>query len=477
MTKPDQTHLNALKELAGAGGWSDDPDVLAPHLVEWRDLYQGKTPLLLLPDSSEKVAALVKYCHDNKLALVPQGGNTGLVGGGLPDESGDEILISLKRLNKVRVRDPLNQTITVEAGVILADLQAMAEEMDLYFPLSLASEGTCQVGGNISSNAGGVGVLKYGNMRDLVLGLEVVLPDGQLWDGLTGLRKDNTGYDLKQLFIGSEGTLGIVTAATLKLYPRPLNRQTALLAIPSPQAAIELLTLARKMSGDLVTAFEIIPRIGLDFLIRHMDATDPMETVYDWYILMECSSSLNRNHLDLENLFQQIMETAMEQELVLDGVIASSEQQRDNLWALRENLSEVQKFEGGSIKHDISVPVSKIPEFLDTASTAVKQAIPGIRPVPFGHIGDGNIHFNLTQPEGADKAAYLNRWEEINKVVHDIVHNLDGSISAEHGIGRLKVEELTRYKSPLALDLMRKLKKTMDPKNILNPGRIVQKDL
>ncbi|MFC7049155.1 FAD-binding oxidoreductase [Emcibacter nanhaiensis] len=476
MTKPDQNHLDNLKSIAGAGGWSDDPDVLAPHLVEWRDLYQGKTPLLLLPDSSEKVAALVKYCHDNRLPLVPQGGNTGLVGGGLPDDSGNEILISLKRLNKVRLRDPLNQTITVEAGVILADLQAMAEEMDLYFPLSLASEGTCQVGGNISSNAGGVGVLKYGNMRDLVLGLEVVLPDGQLWDGLTGLRKDNTGYDLKQLFIGSEGTLGIVTAATLKLYPRPLNTQTALLAIPSPQAAIELLTLARKMSGDLVTAFEIIPRIGLDFLVRHMDATDPMETAYDWHILMECSSSLDRLHLDLENLFQQIMETAMEQELVLDGVIASSEQQRDNLWALRENLSEVQKFEGGSIKHDISVPVSKIPEFLEKATAAVEQAIPGIRPVPFGHIGDGNIHFNLTQPEGADKAAYLDRWEEVNKIVHDIVHGLDGSISAEHGIGRLKVEELTRYKSPLALDLMRKLKKTLDPANILNPGRIVQND-
>ena len=476
MTKPDQNHLDNLKSIAGAGGWSDDPDVLAPHLVEWRDLYQGKTPLLLLPDSSEKVAALVKYCHDNRLPLVPQGGNTGLVGGGLPDDSGNEILISLKRLNKVRLRDPLNQTITVEAGVILADLQAMAEEMDLYFPLSLASEGTCQVGGNISSNAGGVGVLKYGNMRDLVLGLEVVLPDGQLWDGLTGLRKDNTGYDLKQLFIGSEGTLGIVTAATLKLYPRPLNTQTALLAIPSPQAAIELLTLARKMSGDLVTAFEIIPRIGLDFLVRHMDATDPMETAYHWHILMECSSSLDRLHLDLENLFQQIMETAMEQELVLDGVIASSEQQRDNLWALRENLSEVQKFEGGSIKHDISVPVSKIPEFLEKATAAVEQAIPGIRPVPFGHIGDGNIHFNLTQPEGADKAAYLDRWEEVNKIVHDIVHGLDGSISAEHGIGRLKVEELTRYKSPLALDLMRKLKKTLDPANILNPGRIVQND-
>ncbi|WP_321389143.1 FAD-binding oxidoreductase [Emcibacter sp.] len=474
MTKPSNKHLEELKKIAGPGGWSDDPDILAPHLVEWRDLYKGETPLLLLPDSTDKVAALVRYCHDNCLTLVPQGGNTGLVGGGIPDESGNEILISLKRLNRVRLRDPLNQTITVESGIILADLQIIAEEMDLYFPLSLASEGTCQIGGNISSNAGGVGVLKYGNTRDLVLGLEVVLPDGQIWDGLTGLRKDNTGYDLKQFFIGSEGTLGIVTAATLKLYPRPLNRQTALLAIPSPQAAIELLTLARKMSGDLITAFEIIPRIGLDFLIRHMDATDPLEAAHDWYILMECSSSLDRQHLDLENLFQQIMETAMEHELVVDGVIAQSEQQRDSLWSLRENLSEVQKFEGGSIKHDIAVPVSKIPEFLDRATAAVDRTIPGIRPVPFGHIGDGNIHFNLTQPEGADKAAYLARWEEINKVVHDIVDDLDGSISAEHGIGRLKVEELTRYKSPVALDLMRNLKKTMDPINILNPGRIVK---
>ncbi|WP_417319349.1 FAD-binding oxidoreductase [Emcibacter sp.] len=474
MTGPLEKHLEKLKEIAGPRGWSDDPEVLAPHLVEWRDLYKGRTPLLLLPDSTDKVAQLVRYCHDNGLPLVPQGGNTGLVGGGIPDESGNEVLISLKRLNKVRLRDPLNQTITVEAGVILNELQAIAEEMDLYFPLSLASEGSCQIGGNISSNAGGVGVLKYGNTRDLVLGLEVVLPDGQIWDGLTGLRKDNTGYDLKQLFIGAEGTLGIITAATLKLYPRPLNRQTALLAIPSPQAAIELLTLARKMSGDLVTAFEIIPRIGLDFLIKHMDATDPMKAAYDWYILMECSSSLDRNHLDMESLFQQILETAMEQELVPDGVIASNEQQRDSLWSLRENLSEVQKFEGGSIKHDIAVPVSKIPQFLDRACTAVQKAIPGIRPVPFGHIGDGNIHFNLTQPEGADKAAYLARWEEINKIVHDIVQELGGSISAEHGIGRLKVEELTRYKSPLALDLMRKLKRTLDPANIMNPGRIVK---
>ncbi|WP_138379163.1 FAD-binding oxidoreductase [Luteithermobacter gelatinilyticus] len=469
------THITALKKLAGNKGWSDDPDVLAPHLVEWRDRYVGKTPLLLLPDSTERVAALVRYCQDHNLKLVPQGGNTGLVGGGIPDDTGTEFLISTKKLTRIRDKDAFNHTLTVEAGVVLSDVQALAEEMGLLFPLSLASEGSCQIGGNISTNAGGVAVLRYGTMRDLVLGLEVVLPDGRIWNGLSGLRKDNTGYDLKQLFIGAEGTLGLITAATLKLYPNPKEKQTALLAVPSPAHAVKLFSFARDFSGDTITAFEIIPRIGLEFLFRHMPGhQDPMDQPYDWYILLECASSLSRDLLNLEKLFEKLLEKTFEKGLVLDGVIAKNEKERTALWALRENLSEVQKFEGGSIKHDIAVPVSRIPEFLDMATAAVTAVIPGIRPVPFGHIGDGNIHFNLTQPEGADKAAYLARWEEINKIVHDIVYDLGGSISAEHGIGRLKVDELPRYKSPVALDLMQHLKRAIDPKNIMNPGRILK---
>ncbi len=467
-------HITKLKEIAGPKGWSDDQTIIAPHLVEPRDKFSGVTPLLLLPDSTQNVSKLVTYCNQNKIKVVPQGGNTGLVGGGVPDGSGNEIIINLKRLNKIRSEDVLNHTITVDSGVILSDLHDAVEKINFQFPLHLASEGSTMIGGNISTNAGGINVLHYGVTRDLILGLEIVLPSGEILSDLTGLRKDNTGYDLKQLFIGAEGTLGIVTGATLKLYPSHLQKNTAFVAIKNPQSAIELLSLARKISGDNLIAFEILPRIGLDFTIKHMaGCCDPLAEKYPWYILMECATSLEKDLLDLEILLERILETALNKDLVLDGVIAKNMAETKALWNLRESMSEAQKFEGGSIKHDISVPVSKIPQFIELASAAVIKKLPGIRPVPFGHIGDGNIHFNLSQPLGMEKSEYLALWQQINSIVHDIVHSLGGSISAEHGIGILKVQELERYKPEIDLKIMRTLKKAIDPNNIMNPGRVI----
>jgi FAD/FMN-containing dehydrogenase len=471
----DHIHIHALKKIVGDKGWTIDQDIMAPHIIEPRQKYIGKTPLLLFPDTTKKISKIVKYCYDHEIKIVPQGGNTGLVGGGIPDQSNDEILISLKRLHQTRSVDPLNYTITIEAGMILSDVHNLAEKIDCHFPMHIASEGSAMIGGNISTNAGGINVLQYGMMRELVLGLEVVLPDGEIWNGLSGLRKDNTGYDLKQLFIGGEGTLGIITAATLKIYPRFEQKHSAFVSIPDPQAAVKLLTLARKISGDSLIAFEILPRIGLDFTIKHMpNCRDPLERKYDWYILMECATSLNKNLLDLESVLEKILEKAMEQGLVLDGVIPKNIAETKALWNLREYMSEAQKFEGGSIKHDISVPVSKIPEFLCLATTAVKSALPGIRPVPFGHIGDGNIHFNLSQPLDTGKGEYLAKWSDINRIVHDIVIDLGGSISAEHGIGQMKVEDLAHYKPAIDIKLMHKIKHAIDPKNIMNPGKIIR---
>jgi len=470
----DSTHLNNLKNIAGAKGYSDDPQTIDNHLIEPREKFKGRSPLVLYPDTTETVSKLVSYCHQHNIKIVPQSGNTGLVGGGVPDSSNDEIIISLKRMNKVRSEDPLNHAVTLESGVILADAHNIASNLNCQFPMRLASEGSAMIGGNISSNAGGINVLQYGVMRDLVLGLEVVLPNGDIWNGLTGLRKDNTGYDLKQLFIGAEGTLGIITAATLKLFPRHEQVNTAFVAIETPESAIKLLSLAREISGDSLIAFEILPRIGLDMTIKHMPGCrDPLENEYDWYILMECATSLKTELLNLETVMETILEHAMEAGLVIDGVVPKNVAESRALWNLREHMSEAQKFEGGSIKHDIAVPVSKIPEFMERGVEAVTNAMPGIRPVPFGHIGDGNIHFNLSQPIDMDKQAYLEHWPALNRIVHDIVTDFGGSISAEHGIGTLKVEELERHKSTTELDLMRDLKKALDPKRIMNPGRII----
>ncbi len=467
-------HLDELKKISGIKGWIDDQNSMQPFLIEPRDKYQGRTSLVLLPDTVEKIAEIVTYCAQKKISIIPQGGNTGLVGGSIPSTSGQEILVSLKRLNRIREKDTYNQTLTVEAGCILLDIQDLAKDMGFLFPLSLAAEGSCMIGGNLSTNAGGVNVLHYGNMRSLVLGLEVVLATGEIWRGLGGLQKDNTGYDLKQLFIGAEGTLGIITAATLKLYPYPHEKQTAFVAVPNPQAAVDLLELTRSVSGDCITAFEIMPRRGIEIVTRHISgARDPMASAYDWYVLLECTSSLSRTLLDLEQVMEHILSQAMEKELVLDGVIAKNESESSNLWQLRENLSEAQKHEGGSIKHDISIPISAIPKFLTEAGALVESLIPDARPVPFGHLGDGNIHYNISQPLNMDKQVFLDKWEDLNRQVHDMVKKYNGSFSAEHGIGRMKVAEMLHYKSKTELSMMRQIKKSLDPDNIMNPGVIL----
>ncbi|HZS83005.1 MAG TPA: FAD-binding oxidoreductase [Stellaceae bacterium] len=464
--------LARIKEVVGPKGWTTDPHEVEPYLVEQRGLYRGATRMVVRPAATEEVAAVVRICAAAKLPIVPQGGNTGLVGGGVPPEDGDNIVLALQRMNRIRAIDPLNYTVTAEAGVVLADLQKAAEEAGRLFPLSLGAEGSCRIGGNLSTNAGGVGVLRYGNARDLALGLEVVLADGQVWDGLRGLRKDNTGYDLKQLFIGGEGTLGIITAACLKLFPRPREIETAFIALERIDDVMEVFSRARAASGDQLTAFELIPRIGLEFGIRHVPGIlDPIARPYPFYALLEVSSSQPGS--GLRAALEEFLAAAMEAGLVQDGVVAASAGQAKDLWRIREGVVEGQIPEGGSIKHDVSVPVSRVAEFVRRATAASEARLPGIRPVAFGHVGDGNIHFNLSQPPGADRAAFLARWHEFNEIVHGIAAALGGSISAEHGLGRLKRDEIARYKSPLELDLMRKMKRALDPDGIMNPGKVI----
>jgi FAD/FMN-containing dehydrogenase len=461
--------IERIKALVGPKGYFDAPSDMQPFLVEDRGLYRGQAALVVRPASTEEVAGVVRICADAGIAIVPQGGNTGLTGAGTPHDFGNEIVLSLSRLNRVRGIDAHNFAITVEAGCILANVQKAADEADRLFPLSLAAEGTCQIGGNLSTNAGGIQVLRYGMARDLVLGLEVVLPNGQVWDGLRALRKDNTGYDLKQLFIGAEGTLGIITAAVLKLYSKPKSVETAFLAIRDPAAAIELLSRAREGSGDAVTAFELIGRRPLEMVLKHVPgASHPLEASHDWYVLLELSGGG-----DLRSAMEAMLEKAMADGLVIDAALAASTEQARAMWRLRETINEAQKPEGGSIKHDISIPVSRVPEFLAQATAAVEKELPGIRVVAFGHVGDGNIHYNLSQPVGADRAAYLARWHEFNRIVHDIVVGMNGSISAEHGIGRLKKDELAHYRSPIEIGLMRSLKAAIDPRGIMNPGKVL----
>ena len=460
--------LERLKSAAGVGGWSEDQGEIAPLVVEWREKYRGATPLLLKPNSVAAIGEIVGICAETRTAIVPQGGNTGLVGGQTPN---GEILLSLKRLNRVRGVDALGNTMTLEAGIILADAQAAADNVDRLFPVSLASEGSATIGGLVSSNAGGTGVLAYGNMRELVLGLEAVLPDGRVWNGLSGLRKDNTGYDLKQLLIGGEGTLGIVTAATLKLFAKPAAIETAFVAVPSVQAAVELLRFAQSRGGT-VTAFELMPRIGVEFVLRHVPGTrDPLSSAHAWYVLIDISLQSG----DAPGVTADLLVEAANARLIADGVVAQSKAQAQALWKLREEISGAQKPEGGSIKHDVSVPVSAIPAFIERASAAVLKLVPGARPVPFGHIGDGNIHFNISQPAGGDTRAFLARWDEVSRTVHDIVvQDFAGSISAEHGVGQMKIDEIVRYKPAAAIDAMRAIKRALDPLNIMNPGKVVR---
>ena len=464
--------LDRLAEIVGPAAVLTEAADMAPHLEEPRGLFHGKARAVVKPATTEQAAAVVAACHAAGAPVVPQGGNTGLVGGNVPFEHGREVVISTARLNRIRDLDPVNLTVTVEAGVILADLQRAAADADCLFPVSLAAEGTCQIGGSIASNAGGTGVLRYGSMREQVLGLEVVLPDGRIWTGLRRLGKDNAGYALRHLFIGSEGTLGLVTAATLKLYPGPKATATALCGLDDLEKVTALLRHARAWSGDAVTAFEFMPRFGIEITARHMPGcADPLEAPWPWYALIELSSP--RADAGVRDDLEELLGEALEQEMIADAVLAESLDQRDGLWRLRESMSEAQAFEGGSIKHDVSLPVSSIPAFIARANVAVEDILPGIRPCPFGHVGDGNVHYNLTQPEGMDKAAYLARWDEVSHMVHDIVAAMDGSVAAEHGVGRLKVGELERLKAPVELEMMRAIKHALDPGGRFNPGKVV----
>jgi FAD/FMN-containing dehydrogenase len=462
--------LGRFAAIVGAKNTITDPAEQAGYLIEGRGLYHGHTPMILRPGSISEMSAILKLANQTATPIVPQGGNTGLVGGQIPHHG--EIVISLTRLDRIREVDATSNTMTCEAGVVLAKAQQAAADVDRLFPLSLGAEGTCTIGGNLSSNAGGTGALAYGVARDLALGLEVVLADGRVWHGLNKLKKDNTGYDLKNLFIGAEGTLGIITAAVLKLYPRPKSVETAFVGVPSPAAALRLLNFVQDRTGGGATSFELIARILIDFAIRHgQGCRDPLPSPHPWYVLLELSSQAREG---LRATLEELLAEAAEKGLVSDAAIAASLEQANAFWHLRMMLTETQKPEGGSIKHDVSVPVAAVPEFIEEASAAVKNLIPDARPCPFGHLGDGNIHFNISQPAGADKDAFLARWYEVNSVVHAVLKKFGGSISAEHGIGVMKRDLLPDVKDPVALELMRGLKHLLDPKGILNPGKVLE---
>ena len=449
-----------------------DAHEMALYLAEPRDLFHGRAICVVRPGSTAEVAAVMKFCCDHDIRVVPQGGNTGLVGGQIPGQGEiEEVLLSRKRLDRVREIDVSSNTMTVEAGLTLLRTQEEAEKAGMLFPLSLASEGSCTIGGNLATNAGGTAVLAYGNARDLVVGLEVVLADGRVLSNLSKLKKDNTGYDLKHLFMGSEGTLGIITAAVVKLFPRPRGIATAFVGLADAHKALAFLDLAQKIAGGEVKTFEIIARFGLEIVVKHgQNARDPLAEPHNWYVLIELGSM---SESGAEENMMALLEAAMEQELIEDAAVAASLDQRAGFWRLRELLSDLQKFEGGSIKHDVSVPVASVPRFLDEATAAVLDYLPGARPVPFGHLGDGNIHFNVTQPVGADKEEFLDRWDAMNEVVHAVAARLHGSISAEHGVGTLKRDLLPTVKDPVMMDVMRAIKKTLDPKGILNPGKVL----
>jgi FAD/FMN-containing dehydrogenase len=469
---PSRETIDAFIRIVGAEHAIRDAEAMTPYLVEWRDRYRGKAALVLRPGETEEVSAILEHADATRTAIVPQGGNTGLVGGQIPFETGHEVVVSLERLNRVRDIDLASNTMTVEAGLVLAHAQQVAASAGRLFPLSLASEGSCQIGGVLATNAGGMAVLAYGSARDLTLGLEVVLADGRVWDGLRSLRKDNSGYDLKDLIIGSEGTLGIITAAVLRLFPKPVERVTAMAGLSELETAPAFFARVLERAGPALTGFEIMPRIGIEFVLKHGSGVrDPFPSPYNWYLLFELSSPLEG--LELARLAEASLTEGLNAREIDDAVIASSLAQAQELWRLRELMSEVQKEEGGSIKHDVAVPVARVPELVARANQLVELMIPGARPVPFGHLGDGNIHYNVSQPPGMDRAIFLNYWEALNAAVHEIVLDLGGSISAEHGIGRMKRDLLPHAKQPLELELMRKIKAAFDPNGILNPGKLL----
>jgi len=469
---PSPDTIDAFIRIVGAEHAIRDEDAMAPYLVEWRDRYRGKAALVLKPGDTGQVSAILKFANETRTAIVPQGGNTGLVGGQTPFESGHEVVVLLERLNRVRDIDLATNTMTVEAGLPLAQAQHVAASAGRLFPLSLASEGSAQIGGVLATNAGGMAVLAYGTARELGLGLEVVLPDGRVWNGLKSLRKDNSGYDLKDLIIGSEGTLGIITAAVLRLFPKIAETVTCMVGLNALETAPAFFARALERAGPALTAFEIMPRIGLEFVLRHGSAVhDPFPSPHQWYALFELTSP--REGGELAELAESLLGTSVEAGEIADAVVASSLAQGEALWRLRELMSEVQKEEGGSIKHDVAVSVARVPEFVARANRLVELMMPGARPVPYGHFGDGNIHYNISQPLGMERKVFLANWEALNAAVHEIVLDLGGSISAEHGIGRLKRDLLPHAKQPLEIELMRKIKAAFDPNSILNPGKLL----
>ena len=460
--------IDSLKAVVGAGHVLTGIDA-APFATDWRGRYSGTSLAIVSPGDTPEVAEVVRLCAQAGAAIVPQGGNTGLCGGATPIAG--EVVVSLRRLRRVRDVDVANNTITVEAGCTLFEVQEAAKRVDRLFPLSLAAEGTATIGGNLSTNAGGVQVLRYGNARELCLGLEVVLADGRIWNGLRGLRKDNTGYDLKHLFIGAEGTLGLITAAVLKLFSRPRSVATAWASVPTPEAAVILLTRLREKIGGRITAFELVGRPALDLVLKHIPGSrDPLPLSSPWQVLVELSDTMAG---DIAAALEDVLAEAIVARVAADAAIARNEKQAQAFWALRENISEAQKIEGVSIKHDISLPVSRIPEFIERCDAALASAFPGVRIVCFGHLGDGNLHYNQSKPQAQDNDAFIGQTAAVNRIVHDLVAELGGSISAEHGLGQLKRQEILRYKSEVEMDLMRKVKQALDPRGRMNPGKVL----
>jgi len=464
--------VERLREIVGSAGLITAPQEVAPYASDWRKRYAGTPAAVVKPASTAEVAEVVRACADSRTAIVPQGGNTGLCGAATPDASGSQIVLNLSRMNRVRAIDARNNTMIAEAGCVLANLHKAAEEAGRLFPLSLAAEGSCEIGGNLSTNAGGTAVLRYGNARELVLGLEVVLPSGEIWDGLRGLRKDNTGYDLKQLFIGAEGTLGVITAAVLKLFPLPKSHATAVVALESPEKALALLERTLATCGERITGFELFSDFCLSLVLKHFrDTATPFPRRFPYYVLMELSDTQPGE--GPKALVESMLEGALLENHILDAAVAQSETQARAFWKLREFISEAQAHEGQNIKHDVSIPISSIADFIAKTDAELARAYAGVRMVTFGHLGDGNVHYNVSAPEGVAPDAFVRNAAAINRIVHDSVARFGGSISAEHGLGQLKREEIRRYKSPLELELMRKLKRALDPNSIMNPGKVL----
>ena len=460
--------VDQLKKIVGPSGWTSNASDLEPHLTEWRDIWHGKTLLMVSPESTEMVAEVVRACAKSGTAIVPQGGNTGLCGGAIPDESGQQVLLSLSRMNRIRAISAQDYSLSAEAGCTLASIQAAAEDVDRFFPLSLAAEGSCQIGGNLSTNAGGINVLRYGTARAQALGLEVVLADGTVWDGLRSLRKDTAGYDLKQMFIGAEGTLGIITAACLRLYPAIRNPETVLVAVDSPDAAVALLAALRAELSDQLQAFELFPARAVRYVLGHIPSSSfPLDQESPWFVLLETSRESTGE--DFAALFMSLYEES----LISDAVLAKNRSEANALWRLRHSISEAQKREGASLKHDISAPIGRIDEFLSRSEETVLNLLPDARLMTFGHVGDGNLHYNVTQPIGADAEEFRRQGQVISDAIYDLVSRLGGSFSAEHGVGTLKKDYLQRYRSDTEIGLMRTLKLALDPKNTLNPGKVI----